>query len=276
MARMSRNLAAALQLVLIGLAAPVHAQQDRPDLNGMWSDVRGTIEEMFCSFYWCADVGLDRLTALLDDPANDSRLAIELFAEAARHQREQYLLPRLTPAALATLGIDPADDTGFLYCEPWGFARQIFTPHQLQITQSGDRVEMHYGEWEARRTVYLDGRRRSADEPTTPLGFSVGHYEGAALVIETTGIRENLAPWGWDWATTNFDGKHSDELRVVERYTRSDEGDRLLLSATMEDPWSLREPIVLKKVWAWAPHEEISAYADCERPSEFIRGALEQ
>jgi hypothetical protein len=104
------------------------------------------------------------------------------------------------------------------------------------------------------------------------MGYSIGRYEGEALIIETSAIDANLAPWGYGFIPFPFDGKHSDQLRAVERYTRSAEGDRLLLSATLEDPWALREPVVLKKVWSFAPDQVISPYEDCERPSEFSRG----
>jgi hypothetical protein len=258
-----------------GLAAPAAAQQARPDLTGMWSDPPATLLDTFCLF-WCSDAGLERLNALLDDPANDGRPTMELYADAGRYQREEYVRPRLTAEGLAALGVDPADDPGFLYCEPWAFAREIFAPHQLEITQLDDRVELRYGEWEIRRTIYLDARPRSTAEPSSPMGHSVARYEGDALVIDTSGISANLAPWGPGFVPHPFDGKHSERLRVVERYTRSEEGDRLLLSATMEDPWALREPLVLKKVWRWAPDQEIFPYEDCERPTEFTRGTNQQ
>jgi hypothetical protein len=147
-----------------------------------------------------------------------------------------------------------------LRCEPWGLARQIFARHQLEIRQFADRVEMRYGEWDARRTVYLGARSRSAETAPTPLGHFVGRYENGALIVETTGISPNITRWL---------SKHSDQLRIVERYTRS--GDRLDLVATMQDPWSLKEPLVLKKPWAFAPDEQIFAYENCEPPSEFRR-----
>ena len=91
----------------------------------------------------------------------------------------------------------------------------------------------------------------------------MGHYDGDALVIETSGISANLTPYSSD---------HSDQLRIIERYTRSSDGKRLVLSATLEDPVSLRQPIVLKKVWSWAPKSEIAPYKDCQRPTEFSTG----
>ncbi len=260
-------------LLAFSLVAPATAQPRAPDLSGMWSDPPATLEDTFCTFF-CTQAGLDKLEALLADEANDDRSIPDLFTEAAAFQLETYVKPRLTPAAVATLGLDPADDPGFLNCEPWAFAREIFAPHQLQIEQLADRVEMLYGEWTIRRTVYLDGREPPAGHAATPMGYSVGRYENGALVVETTRIAANLAPWGGGFprAALPFDGRHSDQLRAMERYTRSADGERLLLSVTLEDPWALREPVTLQKVWAWAPEQEIAPYDSCEPPTEFSRG----
>lgn len=271
MHRVAATVAAAL--VLFGLAPPGTAQAPPPNLSGMWSDPPATLEDTFCLFF-CTDAGLERLRELLADEANDERPIVpDLFGEAGAFQLEEYIKPRLTADALATLGLDPADDPGFLECEPWAFAREVFAPHQLRIEQLADRVELLYGEWTIRRTVYLDGRKPPAGEPSTPMGYSVGRYEGDALVIETTHIAANFAPWGFGFPIPfPFDGRHSDQLRAVERYTRAEDGERLLMSVTLEDPWALREPVTLKKVWGWAPDQEIAPYEDCKRPTEFQRG----
>lgn len=255
----------------LGLTTPALAQNS-PDLSGMWSDPEG-LENVFCLF-WCTDTGLERLAELLDDPANDARPLFELYADAARYQLDHYLRPRLTPAAVATLGLDPADDPGFLECEPWAFAREIFAPHQLQIEQHADRVELLYGEWTIRRTVHLDGRGPPSDVAPSAMGYSVGRYDGGELIVETTAISANLGPWGIGFPAGGpiTDGKHGDQLRSIERYSRSVDGQRLLLSVTLDDPWALREPVTLKKVWHWAPDQQIAPYEDCERPTEFSRG----
>ena len=261
-------------LSLLCLTAPALAQSV-PNLAGMYSDPQG-LEDVFC-FFWCSDAGLERLNALLDDPANDERPTMDLYNEAAVYQRDNYVQVRLTPEGAATLGFDPADDPSFLYCEPMAFAREIFVPHQLQIEQLGDRIEMLYGEWTIRRTVYMDGRAAPADLAPSAMGYSVGRYEGDTLVIETTGIAANLAPWGGGFLTVQtFDGRHSDELTAVERYTRSEDGQRLVLYVTLEDPWALSEPLTLKKVWHFAPDQEIAPYEDCEIPTEFSRGVSQR
>ena len=250
-------------LALAWMSAPAETQSARPKLEGMWSDPPTTAVGTFC-FFSCTDAGIDQLNALLDNPANDKRPFTELQAEANTYQREKYVRPRLTDAALKEFPLDPADDPGFLRCEPWGLARQMFAPHQLEIRQRGnDRIELRYGEWDAHRIVYLDGRARPANEPPSRLGHSVGRWEGDALVVETSGVASNIAPWS---------AKHSDRLRVVERFTRSKDGNTLLLTATLTDPLTLREPMVLKKIWEWAPKIRILPYVNCEPPSEFSRG----
>jgi hypothetical protein len=219
----------------------------------MWSDPPNNALDSFC-FFSCSEAGLERLRALLDDAANDTRSYFEVSAEAAKYEADEYVRPRLTEAALATFPLNPLEDRGYLYCEPWGFSFQAFAPHQLEIRQFPDRVELHYGEWDARRTVHFDERVRPQDQAHTLLGYSVGRYEGDTLVIETTAITANDAQW---------DARHSDQLTAVERYRRPSQ-DRLELTATLNDPWGLREPLVLKKVWAFAPEQEIFPYDACE------------
>jgi hypothetical protein len=241
---------------------PAAAQARAGSLMGMWSDPAVSILGRFC-FAWCTDAGIERLNALMDDPANDKRPLAQLLAEAGTYQRENYFRPKLTEAALKNYPLDPADDPGLLRCEPWGLARQMFAPHQIEIRQRGtDRIELHYGEWDAHRMVFMDGRRPANRTPTR-FGHSVGRWDGDTLVVETSGVAPNLTMWSF---------KHSDRLRVVERFTRSADGQTLNLVATLEDPGSLREPVVIKRHWRWAPTSEIAPYKDCEPPISIKKG----
>lgn len=238
--------------------ASAQTQQQTPDFEGLWSDPPFTAEDTFCMFF-CSESGLEFLSALLDDPNNDDRSYRELLAETSSFQQEQYIRPLLTDAALEDFPWDPAKDPGFLECEPWGFARQIFAAHQLEIRQFTDRIEMRYGEWDGRRTIWLDGRARAEGDPPTKFGLSLGRYEGDSLVVETSGVTANRTLWR---------SHHSDQLRTIERYTRDYEGDRLLLSVVMEDPWGLKAPLEMNKIWRWAPEEAIFPYVDCAPPDD--------
>ena len=263
--RQSMNTIRSVVLVafIISICASARAQSAVKKFEGMWSDPPTTITGDFCASY-CTDAGIDRLNALMDDPANDARPLAQLRTDASDYSRDKYLLPKLTDATRKTYPLDPADDPSFLRCEPYGFARQFIARHQLQIREvSKDRLEMRYGEWDARRSIHMDGRKRPLNEPPSRLGYSVGHWEGEALVIETSGIRGDISPWRT---------MHSDQLHVIERYTRSKDGKALTLAATMEDPATLREPLVIKHIWGWAPDQVIATYDQCEIPKEFKRG----
>ena len=248
-------------ILLIGIPSLIEAQSRK--LEGMWSDTLDTAVGLFC-FGFCTDAGIDRLNKLLDDPANDARAFDDISAEASNYQRETYIKPKLINDAAKRFPLNPMEDPSYVRCEPWGFARQIFAPHQLEIRQrDNSRIEMRYGEWDARRTVYLDGRKRPPNQAPAAFGHSVGHWEGDSLIIETSGISANIA----------FGAPHTDQLRVVERYTRSEDGKTLLLASTLEDPLSCSEPLVLKKIWNWSPQSRIAPYKSCERPTEITKGA---
>ena len=247
------RLLATVAFALVASPVAVLAQSSAKSLEGMWSDPPATPEDMPC-FIFCTQAGMDYLGKLLADPKNDDRPFGALMAEAGAYGVREYIRPRLSAAALATFPLDELkDDPGYQHCEPWGMARQLIAPHQLDLRRAGDHLEMHYGEWDAHRTVHMDGRAVPERTQPSPMGYSVGHYEGGTLVIETSHIRANITQW---WS------KHSDQLRITERYVR--DGDRLLMTAIMEDPWGLREPIEIKKAWGWAPDQKIYPYVDCK------------
>ena len=62
-------------------AAPVPSK-----LAGMWSDPPSSSIGLLC-FIACTDAGIERLNALLDDPANDKRPYMELRADAETHAK---------------------------------------------------------------------------------------------------------------------------------------------------------------------------------------------
>ena len=58
----------------------------------------------------------------------------------------------------------------------------LFTPGRVTLTNEGGLV----------RRIYTDGRTAPADAEPTNTGISIGHWEGQALVVETTHINPRL------------------------------------------------------------------------------------
>jgi hypothetical protein len=86
------------------------------------------------------------------------------------------------------------------------------------------------------RQVFMDGRKLDA-EPLLPtwLGYSVGHFEGDELVIESNGFNDK------SWLTR--EGlPHTDKLRLTERYRRLDFG-HMRLEITYDDPGVFSAPV---------------------------------
>jgi len=100
----------------------------------------------------------------------------------------------------------------------------------LQI--ESDVITFNMESYEQIRTIYMDGRDHPAeDAPRTPMGHSIGHWEGNTLVVDTTHfeegyIRRNGAP-------------HSDHAHLMERFTR--DGEYLMIMITLEDPLYLTQ-----------------------------------
>lgn len=243
-------------LLLLAQALPAQVPDGVPDFSGMWSDPPARAEDAFCHV-GCTVAARDYLTRLLDDPANLERTYAELRGEAQRFNSGEVIPGHLTPEALDNYPFDRGADPSLTQCEPWGFARQILAPHAMEFKQFEDRVTLYYSEWTALRTVYVDGRSLPENPAPTLLGYSIGHYEGDTLIVETTGVTANHSNAGF---------AHSNQLTATERFTRSEDGNRLDVEVTFQDPLTLSIPLVMARAWAWAPTEEIYPYDACVIP----------
>lgn len=120
-----------------------------------------------------------------------------------------------------------------------GVPRATYIPQPFQIFQTHGDMLIAYQYAGAVRTIYME------DPGPAParswMGWSVGHWEGDTLVVDVTDLNERT----WFDRAGNF---HSDQLRVVERYTPIGP-DHLLYEATIEDPevftrpWQIRMPL---------------------------------
>ena len=120
-----------------------------------------------------------------------------------------------------------------------------YDPYMMEVVQWPDRVLFRYEKDDQLRTVWLDGRRPTVRDYGLQ-GFSVGRYEGDALLVETTHFVFDIT--GFD----DYNGIPSSQLkRVSERYWRA--GEELKVTVTVEDPLFLREPASYTTQWLPAP-----------------------
>jgi hypothetical protein len=173
--------------------------------------------------------------------------------DARRAEPWPAALP-LTPAARRLMdSFDPvaSDATGF--CMPFGTPRNMLqTGYPLEIVQTPQRLVMviqpNLANAEVRR-IHLDGREMPREPEPSWFGTSLGRWEGATLVIETIGLRED--------AIVSGDGlPHSRQLRVIERLRIIDDGPQgrvLVDDIELHDPEAYLEPLKTRRYYAWAP-----------------------
>ncbi len=71
-------------------------------------------------------------------------------------------------------------------------------PYPLEIVQNDTQVTILYESFHEVRRIFLDGRGYPETLPHRAMGYSLGHWEGSTLVVETkmltAGLRGSCGP----------------------------------------------------------------------------------
>jgi hypothetical protein len=134
------------------------------------------------------------------------------------------------------------DDPTYLNCKPNGAVRQFQDVYGVQFVEDRERRRIFVligGGNNNFRIIYLDGRGHVGQvggDDDNPLyyGRSVGKWEGDSLVVDTRGFNE-------DFWFTNGGIPHTEQLKLVERFTRTN-FDTLKYELTVEDPGAFTRP----------------------------------
>jgi hypothetical protein len=122
-------------------------------------------------------------------------------------------------------------------CYMPGVPRINLLSYPFQIFQTPDYIAIAYEYIHNYRTVYMKRDKHLPDIDFWQ-GDSIGHWEGDTLVVDVGDFNDQT----WFDKAGDY---HSDELHVVERYTRTGP-DTLQYEATVEDPkvfsapWKIR------------------------------------
>ena len=108
------------------------------------------------------------------------------------------------------------------------------------------------------RQIFLDGRKLETNPNPSWMGYSVGHWEGETLVVESNGFNDRT------WLDRNGH-PHTEALRITERYRRKDFG-HLELEETLEDPAVYAKPWTVTVQAQLAADTELIEYVCNENP----------
>ena len=114
--------------------------------------------------------------------------------------------------------------------------------------------------------VPVDGRSHPADLEPQWNGLSAGHWEGDTLVVESThfNAKSNLDTVGHP---------HSDQLRVVQRFTRTDDR-HIAYEININDPKLFTKPWKNVRTFTLRPDWEILEYSCEENNKDFAEGHI--
>ena len=203
---------------------------DRPDLSGYWTPPGSAVRVI-------EEAG----EVTLNLPARDNDLS-NFEKDSAVLQRAHTNKPLYKPEywdAVKDLDWNGLTLDPVFYCRPAGLPR-VGAPHKIVHTPT-ELVFIYEGGTNigpgSFRIIPTDGREHHPLQiaDTSWMGYSVGHWEGDTLVIESVGFNDES--WlGW----TGY--IHSWDMTVTERIRR--EGDTLHWEATVNDmmllePWTM-------------------------------------
>jgi hypothetical protein len=161
------------------------------------------------------------------------------------------------------IGKDP-----MLKCDPLGMVRWLTYNYGFEFAHLPDRV-IQFIQWgQTYRTIWTDGRALPENPDPRWMGYSVGHWEGDTLVVESHGFDDR--PWldqvrgdgpmiaGWPL---------SDQMRTTERYRRTS-FTNLEYSLTIVDPKTYTAPWVTQANISLFPGTELTEYYCAPSDSE--------
>ncbi len=163
---------------------------------------------------------------------------------------------RLTDSALAIVAEwDEFEDDPVLACTPPGMPAMMTNPYPMEFVQRADGdIVMRFEEFDSVRTVHMTDIVDPAEIAASPMGYSIGRWEGETLIVSTSRI---------NWPYLNRVGvPQSEAVEVLERFTLVENENRLDYELMVTDPATLIEPFVWEGYWDWRPGEAVQSY-DC-------------
>ena len=120
-------------------------------------------------------------------------------------------------------------------CQPAGVPGfDLLLGGALSILQSPAEVTMIFSGNAEVRHIRLNAAH-SANPKSSWYGESVGHYEGDTLVVDTIGLNDKTF-------LDNYRTPHTDKLHVTERWRLIEEGKKLEILMTIDDPGTFYQP----------------------------------
>jgi hypothetical protein len=234
------------------LAAPApRTAWDKPDLSGLWENTRG---------------------ARTGEPAFSVGPPLASFANVGAGMKDG-LLP-LQPWAAELLKQRRATnskDNPDARCLPMGLMQLHMHVQPRKIVQLPELIVIIYEGNSGLRQIFLDGRSLPGkDVEPWWYGYSVGHWEGDTLVVETVKQRD----MGW----LDINGSPiTSEGKMTERFRRTTYGT-LEIDVTFDDPKTYTAPFTVRVNQRVMPNTDLIEFicAENDKFTTYLDGAAKK
>ncbi|HEY7334887.1 MAG TPA: hypothetical protein VH639_08385 [Bryobacteraceae bacterium] len=121
------------------------------------------------------------------------------------------------------------------YCVLSGVPRENVVPYPFKIINTTNgMIVILYEALHSYRQIFMDGRMLPKDPNPTWMGYSIGHWDGDTLEVNSSGFVDN------NWLD-NSGHPGTEALRLTERFHRRDFG-HIDLAITVNDPKAYTKP----------------------------------
>jgi len=231
-------------------ARPPRAANGKPDLSGNW--VRGDRDPLPQELAGVVARGAGDTGAVVVEPRsapfppdpNAPPLAtfFDLGANIPGGLPFTPWAADLKKTRMATNNKDNPDAN----CLPMGITQFHMQPQPRKVVQTANLILIAYEANYGLRYIYTDGRKLppQGDPLSWWYGYSVGHWEGDTLVVETNNLRgaDTSANDGW----LDVRGSpYSEQAHFTERFRRPTFG-KLEIDVKVEDPKSYTKPFTVR------------------------------
>jgi len=154
---------------------------------------------------------------------------------------EKHDFPYTEQAIQSREGWDELDSF-VVNCDPRGVPLILWeNPWPFEFIDEGDRYLIRYQYLGNVRTVHMNSSGTDTEPAPSRLGYSVGHWEGDTLIVETSRI---------SWPYFDVDGTRvSDQLTTEERFILGPDGQSLQYQVTFYDSETFTRPATHEQNW---------------------------
>jgi hypothetical protein len=155
-------------------------------------------------------------------------------------------------------------------CMPMGFLQFHQQPQPRKIIQTPKLILIEYEANYGLRHIYMDGRKLPPQGEPQPwwYGYSVGHWDGDTLVVETNNLRGAEDSVNDGWLDVNG-SPYSEQAKFTERFRRPAFG-HLQIDITLEDAKAYTKPWTVRVDQRILPDEEPIEFV-CNENQQFRR-----